>query len=79
VATINDKSMTDRKTETTPKSHGESDYEAPRASDDTRTFIETHAVTKLARKAAAGSGEESADLLQTDPSHANRDESSKSK
>jgi hypothetical protein len=31
---------------------------------DTRNFIETHHVTKVARKAAPGSGEESADLLQ---------------
>jgi hypothetical protein len=31
---------------------------------DTRNFIETHHVTKVARKAVPGSGEESADLLQ---------------
>jgi hypothetical protein len=33
---------------------------------DTRNFIETHDVTKVARKAVPGSGEESADLLQDD-------------
>jgi hypothetical protein len=41
------------------------------ASEDTRNFIEKHHVTKLARKAVQGSGEESADLLQdkeTEPS-----------
>jgi hypothetical protein len=31
---------------------------------DTRNFIETHHVTKVARKTVPGSGEESADLLQ---------------
>jgi hypothetical protein len=33
---------------------------------ETRNFIETHNVTKLARKAVPGSGEEAADLLQDD-------------
>jgi hypothetical protein len=31
---------------------------------DTRNFIATHNVTKVARKAVPGAGEESADLLQ---------------
>ena len=30
---------------------------------DTRNFIETHNVTKVARKSVPGSGEESADLV----------------
>jgi hypothetical protein len=34
---------------------------------DTRNFIETHDVTKVARKAVPGSGEEAADLLQDEP------------
>ena len=33
---------------------------------DTRDFIETHHVTKVARKSVPGSGEESADLSQDD-------------
>jgi hypothetical protein len=33
---------------------------------DTRNFIETHQVTKVAPKAVPGSGEESADLVQND-------------
>jgi hypothetical protein len=33
---------------------------------DTRNFIETHDVTKVARKAVPGSGEEAADLVQAE-------------
>ncbi len=78
--TSKDKSFTDRKIKTAAKIQGSSDYEAPRASDDTRNFIETHAVTKVARKAAPGAGEESADLLPTEPvdqAHDDRDASLK--
>ena len=32
----------------------------------TRNFIETHDVTKVARKAVPGSGEEAADLVQAE-------------
>jgi hypothetical protein len=40
---------------------------ATRESDaDTRNFIETHDVTKVARKAVPGSGEEAADLVQAE-------------
>jgi hypothetical protein len=51
VGTVNDKSTVDGKTG---------------AATDTRNFIETHDVTKVARKSVPGSGEESADLLQDD-------------
>jgi hypothetical protein len=55
------------KTGSASQVQGEGDYEAAREYDaDTREFIETHDVTKLARKAAPGSGEESADLLHAE-------------
>ena len=55
------------KTGSASRVQGEGDHKAAREYDaDTRNFIETHDVTKLARKAAPGSGEEAADLLQAE-------------
>jgi hypothetical protein len=51
----------------TPNGNTTSDRKIGTAADDeTRNFIETHNVTKVARKAVPGSGEESADLLEAE-------------
>jgi hypothetical protein len=47
-----------------PTVDGKAGAAAQKDNRDTRSFIETHQVTKVARKAVPGSGEESADLLQ---------------
>jgi hypothetical protein len=70
VGTINDDRTSDRNASTGKGSGAEITREN---TSDTRNFIETHNVTKVARKATPGAGEESADLLQAegvDPSHA---------
>lgn len=81
VATTNDKPPANGNTGSASQIQGEGDYKAARKYDtDTRNFIETHDVTKLARKAAPGSGEEAADLLQAEEvgrSHASGDKPSK--
>jgi hypothetical protein len=67
VGTTNENPSADPKTRTGSKIQGEGDHKAAREYDaDTRNFIETHDVTKVARNAAPGSGEESADLLQAE-------------
>jgi hypothetical protein len=55
------------KTESASQLPGEGDYKSAREYDaDTRNFIKTYDVTRLARKAAPGSGEEAADILQAE-------------
>jgi hypothetical protein len=61
VGTTNDKSAVDGKTKAASQVQGD-DKAAHEDDRDTRNFIETHNVTKVARKAVPGSGEESADL-----------------
>jgi hypothetical protein len=63
VGTTNDNRTDDGKTGATSQVQG-NDKAAREDDGDTRNFIETHHVTKVARKSVAGSGEESADLLQ---------------
>ena len=51
----------------TIKENPGAERKATRESDaDTRNFIKTHDVTKVARKAVPGSGEEAADLVQAE-------------
>jgi hypothetical protein len=65
MGTTNDNPRVDGKTGAAPKiESGGSDKAAHEDDTDTRNFIETHHVTKVARKTVPGSGEESADLLQ---------------
>ena len=67
MGTTNDNPAANGKTGSASQIQGEGDYKAAREYDtDTRNFIETHDVTKVARKAAPGSGEEAADLLQAE-------------
>lgn len=69
MSTNNENPTTDRKSGAAAKTQTERDNKANRESDaDTRNFIETHNVTKVARKAVPGSGEESADLSESNPS-----------
>ena len=63
MGTTNDNRTVAGKTGTSSQVQG-TDKAARDDDGDTRNFIETHHVTKVARKAVAGSGEESADLLQ---------------
>jgi hypothetical protein len=64
VGTNNDNPNVDGKTGTASQIHGRGGDKAAKEDDDTRNFIQTHNVTKVARKAIPGSGEESADLSQ---------------
>jgi hypothetical protein len=65
VGTTSDNPKVDGKTGAASQIQGGGDDKAPHEDEtDTRNFIETHNVTKVARKAVPGSGEESADLLQ---------------
>lgn len=62
MGTTNDKPTVAGKTGAASQVQGD-DKAAHEDDRDTRNFIETHHVTKVARKAVPGSGEESADLL----------------
>ena len=65
MGTTNDNPSVDGKTGAASKIRGGGGDKADHEGDsDTRNFIETHHVTKVARKAIPGSGEESADLLE---------------
>ena len=67
MGTSNDNSTVDGKTGAASQSRSKAgDQGAPEDQSDNRNFIETHNVTKVARKAAPGAGEESADLLRDD-------------
>jgi hypothetical protein len=67
VGSTNDTPAANGKTGSASQNQGEGDYKAAREYDaDTRNFIKTHNVTKVARKAAPGSGEEAADLLEAE-------------
>jgi hypothetical protein len=67
VGTTNDNARVDVKKGVAPQIQGGGGDKAAHEDDtDTRNFIETHHVTKVARKTIPGSGEESADLLQDD-------------
>lgn len=63
MGTINDDRTSDRNASA---GKGAGDEISCANDNDTRNFIETHNVTKVARKAAPGAGEESADLLQAE-------------
>jgi len=65
VGTTNDNPRVDGKTGAASQIQGRGADKAAHEDDmDTRNFIETHHVTKVARKKVPGSGEESADLLE---------------
>jgi hypothetical protein len=65
VGTTNDNPTVDGKTGAGSQiQDGDGHKAAHEDETDTRNFIETHHVTKVARKTVPGSGEESADLLQ---------------
>lgn len=64
MSTTNENPGADRKSGSTG-TQNERDRKANRDPDaDTRNFIQTHDVIKVARKAVPGAGEEAADLLQ---------------
>jgi hypothetical protein len=67
VGTTKDNQRVDGKTGAASQIQGGGRDKAAHEDDtDTRNFIETHHVTKVARKTVPGSGEESADLLDDD-------------
>ena len=66
MSTTNESPGADRKLGTAAELENECDHKAARDDDaETRHFIETHDVTKVARKSVPGAGEEAADLQQS--------------
>jgi hypothetical protein len=78
LGTTNGNTPVDRKIGSAAEIQHKRDYNAPSDGADTRNFIETHDVTKVARKAVPGSGEESADLLQAEQDDRLNDDGGKS-